>query len=302
MPSEEGKRIRATLISDDDAPELSLEVMRQDWENSALQAQLPVGTTITPVTLGGIYCEQVNQPDAVQNKQLIYIHGGGFTTGSCKTHRELAARFSLASGIPVLLVDYRLAPEHPYPAGIEDALQVYRSLLHGGVQPEQMAIGGDSAGAQMVLSTLLRLRVASEPLPAAVVLLSPWLDLGMTGESMQARAKLDPLVSHKALQSAVHHYIGNQASTDPFISPVYADLHDFPPIFIQIGDHEVLLSDATRLADKAKGAGVDMVLEVWPEMWHVWQGWAATLPEGQQAIDRIGQYLREKLSRGGTSP
>lgn len=302
MPSEESKRIRATLISDDDAPELSLEVMRQEWEKSALQAQLPVGITINPVTLGGIYCERVNQPDPVQNKQLIYIHGGGFTTGSCKTHRELAARFSLASGIPVLLVDYRLAPEHPYPAGIEDVLQVYHSLLHSGMQPEQIAIGGDSAGAQMVLSTLLRLRLAGEPLPAAVALLSPWLDLGMIGESMQSRAKLDPLVSHKALQSAAHHYIGSQDSSDPFISPVNADLHGFPPIFIQIGDHEVLLSDATRLADKAKAAGVDMVLEVWPEMWHVWQGWAATLPEGQQAIDRIGQYLREKLSRGGISP
>jgi acetyl esterase/lipase len=174
---------------------------------------------------------------------------------------------------------------------------VYRHLLKGGTAPEQIVLGGDSAGGGLTMSVLLALRENSDVLPAAAVLLSPWVDLALTGETLESRAQIDPLTSREGLTAAAPLYLGGRDPRDPLISPVYADLRGLPPLLIQVGDHEVLLSDSTRLADRARAAGVDVCLEIWPEMWHAWQSWAAQMPEAQQAIQRIGKYIRQKLGK-----
>jgi acetyl esterase/lipase len=202
----------------------------------------------------------------------------------------------LASGRRVLLIEYRLAPEHPFPAAIEDVSKAYQWLLASGIAPEQIVIGGDSAGGGLALAALLWLRDREVVLPGAVVLISPWLDLALTGPSLYTRAEVDPLCSIEGLQIAASYYLGNADSKTPMASPLYGDLHGLPPLLIQVGDHEILLSDSTRLAEKAKAAGVDVRLEIWNAMWHVWHGWAATLPEAQQAIERIGAFIQQQLS------
>jgi acetyl esterase/lipase len=194
-------------------------------------------------------------------------------------------------------VDYRLAPEYPFPAAIEDVTKAYRWLIKSGTQPHQIIMGGDSSGGGLAMSTLLSLRDSGDPLPSAVILLSPWLDLALTGESLVSRAHLDPLVSQEGLRACAKHYIGDRDPKDPLISPLYADLHSLPPMLIHVGDHELLLSDAIRLADRAQAANVEVKLDVWPEMWHVWHAWAASLPEGQEALNQIGGYVRRYLPR-----
>ncbi len=295
MPSVESKRIRATLIKDDGSSEVPIEVQRRQWEESVAEVELLPGTQIESTLIAGVSCEWITRLDAGADRALLFLHGGGFTTGSCRTHRELAARLCRTTGWPILLVDYRLAPEHPFPTGLEDAVAVYRGLLAQGLRADRIIIGGDSAGGGLALSAVLALRDRGERLPAAIVLLSPWLDLSLSGPTIESRAAIDPLVSQSALLACVRDYIGQHDPRDPLISPVFAKLHGLPPLLIQVGDHEVLLSDSTRLTEQAQAAGVGVTLEVWPEMWHVWHGWAATLPEGQAALERIGEYVRQTL-------
>jgi acetyl esterase/lipase len=195
----------------------------------------------------------------------------------------------------VLLIDYRLAPEHPCPAAIEDAAQAYRWLLQQGIAPGQIAIGGDSAGGGLALAALVELRDSGVDMPAAAFMISPWVDLALTGESLQTRAQVDPLSSCEGLHAAAQLYLAGRDPRDPRASPLYADMHNLPPLLIHAGDHEVLLSDATRLAAKAEVSGVEVRLEIWEEMWHVWHAWAADLPEAREAIERIGAFVRQKL-------
>lgn len=296
MTSPESQRIRATLMNDRHAPEQPLSVQRREWEQAAAQAALPLGVTVAPVDAGGVPAEWVSGPDPAGPAALLYVHGGGFTAGSCVTHRELAARLALAAGVRVLLLDYRLAPEHPFPAALEDVAAGYRWLLDQGLAPQQIALGGDSAGAGLALVALVWLRERGLPAPAAAVLISPWLDLALTGPTLQSRATLDPLCSREGLARAAEAYLAGADALAPLASPLYADPRGLPPLLIQSGDHEVLLSDATRLAKRARAAGVEVVLEVWEQMWHVWHAWAGVLPEGQQAIARIGTFLREHLA------
>jgi epsilon-lactone hydrolase len=296
MASPESRQIRATLVHDDGAPDVPLAVQRQDWETAAAQAVLPPGITIEPIDVAGRMGEWVSSPHVTTQPVFYLLHGGGFMSGSCVTHRELAARLCLAGELRVLLLDYRLAPEHPFPAAVDDAVAGYRWLLAQGIRPDQIAIGGDSAGGGLALSALLRLRERRLAMPAAGVLMSPWLDLALSGESMQANAAIDPLCSQVALRSAAAHYLGDADPWSPLASPLYADLRGLPPLLVQVGADEVLLSDSTRLAKRANAAGVAVELEVWEEMWHVWHGWAGALPEGQQAIERIGAFVRQRLA------
>ncbi len=207
----------------------------------------------------------------------------------------MAARLALATGLPVLLVAYRLAPEHPFPAGLEGVVHVYRAVLASGKQARQIAIGGDSAGGGLAISALLALRDRSIPLPAAAVLLSPWADLTLSGETIQTRAMLDPMILERDLRNCAAHYIGVGDLRDPLASAVYADLRGLPPFQIHVGDHELLLSDSQRLAANALAVGVAADLVVWEEMWHVFPAWTPDLPEGQQALDQIGEYLRARV-------
>jgi acetyl esterase/lipase len=223
---------------------------------------------------------------------LVWLHGGGFTTGSPITHRLFAAQLALATRARILVPDYRLAPEFPFPAAVEDVLATIDWLLDQDVPIDRIALGGDSAGAAIAMSALIRLRDLHRALPAAAVLVSPWVDLALRGETLVTRDQLDPLVSVAALRAAAQHYLGNTSPTDPSASPVYADLTGLPPLLVLAGDHEVLLDDARRLADAAQHAGVEVHLLVREHMWHCWPAWAPDLPEAVEAIESIADFLR----------
>jgi acetyl esterase/lipase len=235
-------------------------------------------------------------PGAETGRILLYLHGGGYVIGSSNTHRDLAGRLSRAAAARVLLIDYRLAPEHPYPAAVEDATVAYRWLLRHGATPASMVIAGDSAGGGLTVAALVALRDAGEALPAAGVCISPWIDLEGIGASMTTRASVDPIVQRQGLVWFANLYLGGASPQTPLAAPLYADLHGLPPLFIHVGTAETLLDDATRLAECARAAGVEVTLEVWEEMIHVWHLFAAMLPEGQQAIERIGEYIRQRIS------
>jgi epsilon-lactone hydrolase len=284
MASEQSRIIRAGFVRD--SPDIPIEIQRQQWEESALQVELPTNIHIEALTIGGISCEWIKFEGGDPAKVILYVHGGGFSTGSCKTHRDIAARLAIEANIFVLLVDYRLAPEHPFPAAIEDITTIYRWLIGQGTE---LAMVGDSAGGGLVVSTLLHLQNQKDSLPAAVVLFSPWLDLTMSGDSIRSRAQDDPLVTHEGLSVAAELYVGDADIHHPLLSPLDTPLRDLPPMLIHVGDHEILLSDAVRLAQKATRAE----LHIWEEMWHFFPAWASTLPEGQQALEESGQFIND---------
>jgi monoterpene epsilon-lactone hydrolase len=274
----------------------SIESMRAGYEG--LSAMFPLADDIErePVTANGVPAEWVSAPGAVPGNVVLYLHGGGYVIGSINTHRDLAARISRASGARVLVIDYRLAPEHPFPAAVEDATAAYRWLLSSGIDPSGIVVAGDSAGGGLTVATLVALRDAGDPLPAAGVCLSPWVDLEGIGASMTSKAEVDPIVQKDLLVLMAATYLDGADPRSPLAAPLYADLAGLPPLLIQVGTAETLLDDATRLAERARAAGVDVTLEPWEDMFHVWQAFAAMLPEGQQAIDRIGAFVREHLS------
>ncbi len=250
-------------------------------------------TKCTPVQAGGVPAEWISATGAADDRVILYVHGGGYVMGSIATHRELVARLSKASGARGLALDYRLAPEHPFPAAVDDAVTAYRWLLSQNIKPNNIVVAGDSAGGGLAVATLLAIRDAKLPLPAAGVGISPWVDMEGLGESMTTRAKADPVVQKQGLLGMAQLYLGGKDAKSPLAAPLHADLTGLPPLLIQVGDAETLLSDSTRLAEKAKKAGVKVELEVWPEMPHVWHLFAPFLPEGQQAIEKIGKYVRQ---------
>lgn len=269
--------------------------MRAGMEAFTTAAPLPEGVDFDPVDAGGVPAEWTRAAGASDDRVVLYFHGGGYVMGSVATHRGLTAGISRAAGARVLSVDYRLAPEHPYPAAVEDGVAAYRFLREQGVAPGQLALAGDSAGGGLTIATLLALREAGEPLPACGVCISPWVDLTQGGESMETKADEDPLVGREVLQQMADAYVADGDPRAPTASPCFADLAGLPPLLIQVGTAETLLDDARSLADRAKTSGVDVVLEEWDQMIHVWHAFALLLPEAKQAIDRIGQYLKEKL-------
>ena len=282
-----------------DVEKYTVEQIRQTWTAMAKQVDLHPGTTVDKVIIANLPAEWVKAANVPEgNEQMIlYFHGGGFTFGSCDTHRNLATIISEASGVRVLLVEYRLAPEHKYPAANDDCLAVYRWLIENGVSAKNIVIGGDSAGGGLTLMTLLSLRNAGDPLPAAAFILSPFgLDLiNFDGESYISRAELDPVCSLKGCQISANYYIDSLTIKPPILSLINQNLSGLPSLLIQVGDHEVLLSDSTRFAERAREAGVDVKLEVWDNMWHVFQAFAAFVPEAKQAIDNIGTFVQKHL-------
>ena len=226
---------------------------------------------------------------------ILYLHGGGYVIGSINSHREMISRIARAARARALAIEYRLAPEHPFPAAVEDATKAYRWLLKEGIDPDKIVVAGDSAGGGLTVATLLALRDAGDPLPTAAVCISPWTDLEITGETMVTKADVDPMIRPDDAKFGAERYYGKTDPSHPLISPIKANLSGLPPLLIQVGTSEVLLSDSTRLAERAKAAGVDVTLEEWEEMIHVWHFFAFILPEGQQAIERIGEFVRAKL-------
>jgi acetyl esterase/lipase len=225
---------------------------------------------------------------------LLYLHGGGYCIGSINTHRGMAARLAQACRARALNLDYRLAPEHPHPAAVDDAVAAYRWLLDRGVAPAQIVLGGDSAGGGLVMATLLALRDAGHPLPVAGFCLSPWVDLECSGETMTTKADVDPMVGKDGLTEMAAAYAGDHELRHPLVSPLHADLSGLPPLLIQVGTAETLLDDAVRLADRARNAGMDVRLEAWDDLVHVFQAFAPMVPEAVEAIDGIGRFVRER--------
>jgi acetyl esterase/lipase len=231
---------------------------------------------------------QVNKVGRI--RQIIYAHGGGYSLGLVNTNRAFVMQIARQSGARVTLVDYRLAPENPFPAALEDFLGVYRGLLDEGVPAEQIAVLGDSSGCGLALAGLIRLRDSGDPLPAALAAMCPMVDQTNSGETFQTRARVDPYQLKPEFYMNQYVLIG-QTPKNPLLSPIYADLHGLPPLLIHAADHDVFLSDATRLAQKASQAGVPVTLKVWESMWHIFQMSAAVLPEGQASLDEIYQFL-----------
>ena len=245
------------------------------------------------VDAAGISAEWIIAPNARPDRIVGYLHGGGFVMASVGTHRGLMGRISRSAQARVLGVNYRLAPEFRFPAALEDATAAYRWLLANGAKASSIVIAGDSAGAGLSLSTLIALRNAKDPLPAAAVCLSPWVDMEATGDSIATKAAIDPVNQRDGLLNNAKRYLGDVDRKAPLVSPLYADLTDLPPLLIQVGESEVLLDDSKRLAERARRYGVNVNLEVWPEMIHVWQLFAAVLPEARGAIEHIGAFIRK---------
>ena len=245
------------------------------------------------VSAGGVPAEWIVAPGAVDDRVILFLHGGGYVIGSMRTHREMISRLSRATGARALGLDYRLAPESPFPAPVEDTLAAYRWLLSNGVNPKKIAIAGDSAGGGLTVAALVALRYAGEPMPATGVCISPWVDLEALGESHITNAEGDPVAGVEFVKPIPKMYIGDRDLRTPLAAPLYADLHGLPPLLIQVGSAEVLLNDSTRLAERAKAAGVDVELEVWDDMLHVWHLFAPILPEGQKGIERAGEFIRK---------
>jgi epsilon-lactone hydrolase len=264
---------------------------------SAMEAMVgafpvPADVLREPIVANGVPAEWVLAPKASRERTVLYLHGGGYVIGSINTHRELASRISSAADAQVLVIDYRLAPEHPHPAALDDATAAYRWLLDLGVAPERLVVAGDSAGGGLTVATLLAIRDAGIPLAAAGVCLSPWVDLEGNSESMTTKADADPMVFADGLRAFARMYLAGGDPRTPLAAPLHADLTGLPPLLIQVGTAETLLDDSTRLADRARAAGVDVTLEIWDDMIHVFQAFAPMLPEGRQAIEKIGEFVR----------
>jgi len=236
---------------------------------------------------------QIFKPDGKDPEQvLLYFHGGGYVMGSPSSHANLTARLAISSGATVVSFDYRLAPEHPFPAAVEDGLAAYQALLDAGVSPSRFAVGGDSAGGGLTFAVLQKARDEGLPMPAAAIGLSPWMDLTGASQTYKTHAEADPMIEPAAIIANGQEYLGRAAATDPLASPLFGDFAGLPPLFIQVGDAEILLDDSRELEKKARAAGVDCKLEVWDRMIHVWQFFFPMLPEGEEAIDRLGAFLK----------
>jgi acetyl esterase/lipase len=293
MASQELERV-LQLLREYVSPEpQSIGEMRAEFEANAKMFTVVEDTRCEPFRLENMQAEWIVHRDAFDERVVLYLHGGGYVMGSIETHRAMISRISRAAAARVLLIGYRLAPEHPYPAALEDSTAAYQWLLAEGWDPARMAIAGDSAGGGLSIATLVRAREATVPLPAAMVCVSAWVDLEGIGESMTTKADVDPIVQREHVLLMARAYLGGANPRTPLAAPLYADLRGLPPMLIQVGGSETLMDDSLRLAARARGAGVEVILEPWEDMFHVWHYFASLLPEGQQAIERIGSFIRE---------
>ena len=257
---------------------------------------IPSDVSITDANVGGVPGKWIMAPGAREDRVVLYLHGGGFRVGSSTSHARQAADLSRETGARVLVIDYALAPEHPFPAAIDGCVAAYRGLLENGVKPEHIALAGDSAGGSLVISTLLKAREQNLARPSCGVCMSPWVNLACDGETYETKKAEDPLGTYESLFAAAQSYLAGANPKDPLASPYLGDLTGLPPLLIQVGTREVLLDDSRRLANAAHAVGVDVTLEEWPGMIHNWQMMAGMLSDGQRANARIGEFMRMRWS------
>jgi epsilon-lactone hydrolase len=299
--SHEGVDLIRSFLAESRVQAGTIKEQRAAMEAMASSAELPEGVSIRSSTLGGCQAEWISPDDAPDDAGhgavVLYLHGGGYCVGSLDTHRALAARIALATGCSVVTIAYRLAPEHPFPSAVDDACAAYRELLAGGRRPERIAIAGDSAGGGLTVATVLALRSERIPLPAAMACLSPWVDLTQSAPTYQTLADVDPMVSKEGLDVMAGAYLGGTDAHDELASPLFADnLGDLPPALIEVGEHEVLLDDSLRLAERIRADGGSVDLTEWPELIHVFQAFPGPLvPEADQSIAAIGSFLAGHL-------
>ena len=270
----------------------TVEASRKSGERmSKWMSQPPAGISVEKFEIDGLPATWII-PETDLKTILLYLHGGGYVSGSLGTHQILCADLARSVDAPVLFVDYCLAPEHPFPAALEDARKAYRWLLAQGVDAKNIFVSGDSAGGGLSLALTLSLRDAGEPLPAGVVCISPWTDLTMSSASHHEKSKAEMLLHADNLRLWAFCYAGEGDMQNPLISPYFAEYDDFPPLLIQVGGEEVLLDDARVVAEKAEAAGVNVTLSVYKGMWHVWHTMGRMLPEGQEAFEEIRDFVR----------
>jgi len=263
------------------------------------------GVRCMSAEIDNLPCEWVVADGSDPDLRLLYLHGGGYVSGSGAFYLAMAAHIAAAARCAVLLPDYRLAPEHRFPAALEDCIRAYQWLRTAGPDGAGRAratfVGGDSAGGGLTLAMLLALRDRGEPLPAGAIGISPYADLTLTGESMQSQAKLDPIMHPGCLPQFVSLYADRTEVRNPLVSPVFGDYTGFPPLLLQVGEHEIIRDDSVRVADRARSDGVDVTLEVWEGMFHVFQSHEPLLPEGRQAIEHIAEFIHARLPAGGVA-
>lgn len=250
----------------------------------------------TPAMIGDVPGEWISPAGVSTERVILYLHGGAFSAGSIVSHRSMVGNIATACRARALIIDYRLAPEHPYPCALQDCLAVYESLLANGVTNDKLCVMGDSAGGTLTLTLLVKLKELGKPLPRLAACLSPATDLTLKGETWTPGAAKDYMLEPRSIKKCIEIYLQGVDAVAPLVSPLYAELRGLPPLLIQIGSDEALLSDATRFTEKAKAAGVAVKLEIWEHMQHVWQFAAQYVPEGKQAIEKIGEFVEQVFS------
>ncbi|MGU3541835.1 alpha/beta hydrolase [Methylobacterium sp. A52T] len=263
---------------------------------------LPPGTRVTPVDAGGVPGEWTLCPGGDPERVLIFLHGGGYMAGSLDSHRHVVARAGQDAGIRTLALAYRLAPEHPFPAALDDAVAGYRFVLEQGISPERIALCGESAGGGLAVSAALRLREAGDPLPGCLWLSSPWIDLALRGKSFRTKAAVDPMIQRLYLSELAAAYLSGADPQNPLASPLYADLRGLPPTLIQVGSDETLLDDAVCMAGAAGSAGMNVTLRIWPAMIHAWHLFFPNLAEGRAALLEAGTFVDGHLKPRNMEP
>lgn len=284
--------MRTMIAGRPEGEEVDIDQMRSGYDMLGGMQPQADGAIIEPVVANGVECEWITTPGVDSGRTVVYVHGGGYAIGSLTSHRSMLTHLSSAANARVLAVDYRLAPENPHPAALDDAVNAYRWALKNGATPERTVIAGDSAGGGLTVATLVALRESDEPLPAAGVCLSPWLDMEAKGSSMETKADVDPMVKQSDLLKWADYYLAGQSATTPLANPLHADLAGLPPLLVHVGTDEVLLDDAKRLAERAEAAGVKVTLEVADEMIHVWHFFAGNVPEADVSITEVGDFIR----------
>ena len=262
---------------------------------AAIKHKVPAGVSASTQAVGGISGEWLRPPSGTASGTLLYLHGGGYFACSPQTHRPITGGFA-KRGLDVFAPDYRLAPENPFPAAIEDGVAAYRGLLASGIAASNLVIAGDSAGGGLALAILLSLRDAGDELPAATMLFSPWTDLAATGESLRTNTKRDAMFHGDGVAKGAEIYLGAADPRDPLASPLYAELGGLPPMLIHAGSYEVLLDDSVRLAQRARAAGTEVTMQTWPVVPHVWQLFG--MPETKQSMAAAAAFLKGKLQGG----
>ena len=276
------------------APAPTLAGRRAAMDGVGEMGALPNGCFHEPVTLGGVKCERVVPQGAVAGRAILYLHGGGYVFGSPRSHRPMVARIAEAARSVAIAADYRLGPEHRFPAAVEDSVAVYRAMLETGSDPARLVVAGDSAGGGLALALALALKAEGLPQPAGLFVISPWVDLTQSGASFLTKAETDPVISKAGLDQNALLYMGGLDPHDPLASPLFGDFEGVAPVLIQAGSEETLLSDSIAMADVLGRARVEVRLEVWPEMIHVFHAWSGPLQAARRAIRLAAAWMEER--------